>query len=573
MRARFSSLLARPPARLPSAKGRGARVSSARAGARTERWWMAIALCAALAPATAYAEGFAAGLAALASEDLDQVRAGVQQLAESGDPRALTLLRELRDGKLKVEEGASDAAAALVAERGSRVVHVLDGSQVASTATLRRVISNNAVRRSLAPALARLQLSSKDVNVRRAAAEELRRSPSTELAPELRAAYARESDPTVKESLGLALADVDLTAPEPDARLRAVGILGARGEVAFKPKLERLLERDGAGAYVEPDARVRDAAAQVLSSLSFKELTTRIVGDVMYGLSLGSVLLLAALGLAITFGLMGVINMAHGEMLMLGAYATYGVQTLFQRHAPEHMDAYLLVALPVAFVVCALAGIAIERTILRFLYGRPLETLLATWGVSLALIQTVRLLFGAQNVAVAAPSYLSGGWLALEGVVLPYNRLAIIVFGALVVAFVWFILTRTRLGLDVRAVTQNRAMAACMGIHTARVDMWTFGVGSGVAGLGGVALSQIGNVGPELGQGYIVDCFMVVVLGGVGKLAGTVIGAFGLGIVNKLLEPISGAVLGKIVVLGLIILFIQKRPQGIFALKGRAVEG
>jgi urea transport system permease protein len=290
-------------------------------------------------------------------------------------------------------------------------------------------------------------------------------------------------------------------------------------------------------------------------------------------LSLGSVLLLAALGLAITFGLMGVINMAHGEMLMLGAYVTYVVQLGFQRYAPAQFDWYVAAALPTAFVVCAAVGMGIERGVLRFLYGRPLETLLATWGVSLGLIQTVRLLFGAQNVAVPAPSWLSGGVSVMQGIVLPYNRLAIVVFGALVLLFVWLVLTRTRLGLDVRAVTQNRSMAACMGIRTAHVDMWTFGIGSGVAGLGGVALSQIGNVGPELGQGYIVDSFMVVVLGGVGKLAGTVAGAFGLGIINKLLEPLSGAVLGKIIVLALIILFIQERPQGIFALKGRMVEG
>ncbi|MDB4972402.1 MAG: urtB, partial [Myxococcaceae bacterium] len=353
----------------------------------------------------------------------------------------------------------------------------------------------------------------------------------------------------------------------------AVRILGERGDLSFKTRLQTLVERGPQGAYLEPDKRVREAAEEVLSSLRWKELTTRIVGDLMYGLSLGSVLLLAALGLAITFGLMGVINMAHGEILMIGAYTTYVMQLLFQRYLPDYLDAYLFVALPAAFFVCAAVGVLIERTILRFLYGRPLETLLATWGVSLALIQTVRLLFGAQNVAVAAPSYLSGGWEVLEGVVLPYNRMVIVAFAGLVVLFVWLILTRTRLGLDVRAVTQNRPMAACMGISTARVDMYTFGIGSGVAGLGGVALSQIGNVGPELGQGYIVDSFMVVVLGGVGKLMGTVIGAFGLGIINKLLEPVSGAVLGKIIVLGMIILFIQKRPQGIFALKGRAVEG
>jgi urea transport system permease protein len=520
-------------------------------------------------PATGRADAFAATLAELASGELDRVRAGVTTLSESSDPRALEVLHALRDGKLQNQESTGT----LAVDRGGKLVAVDSGAPVADSKGFKRILVNNAVRRALAPALARLELSSKDVALRRLAAEELRKSPSPELAPLLRTAYKREQDAAVKYSLGLALAEVDLDAKEPAARLEAVRILGEASEVAFKPRLERLLERDREGEFVERDEAVRTAASEVLSDLRLKELTTRIVGDVLYGLSLGSVLLLAALGLAITFGLMGVINMAHGEMLMLGAYATYVVQLVFQQHAPAYLDWYLPVALPIAFTVCALMGMALERTVLRFLYGRPLETLLATWGVSLALIQTVRLLFGAQNVAVAAPSYLSGGWLALEGVVLPYNRLAIVGFGAVVVLFVWLILTRTRLGLDVRAVTQNRSMAACMGIATARVDMWTFGIGSGVAGLGGVALSQIGNVGPELGQSYIVDSFMVVVLGGVGKLAGTIIGAFGLGIINKLLEPISGAVLGKIVVLGLIILFIQKRPQGIFALKGRAVEG
>ncbi len=527
---------------------------------------LAVAISLAL-PTLGRADAFEQALSELAAEDLDQAKAGILHLADAGDPRALPVLYALRDGQLRVDQGS------LIIEQDGKAQRAKDGSAVPASASARKVGLNNQMRRLLGPALARLELASADVSIRRGAADALRRSPTPELSPMLRAAYEKESDADIKQVLGLALAEVDLGSAEASTRLAAVKLLGDSGGLSLKPKLERMVEPDGKGGFVEPDAKVREQAAEVLSSLRFKETTIRLVGDVLYGLSLGSVLLLAALGLAITFGLMGVINMAHGEMLMLGAYATYVVQILFQRHFPGSIDAYLFVALPVAFVVCALAGMLIERTILRFLYGRPLETLLATWGVSLGLIQTVRLLFGAQNVAVAAPSYLSGGWQALEGVVLPYNRLAIVVFGALVVAFVWVILTRTRLGLDVRAVTQNRAMAACMGIKTARVDMWTFGIGSGVAGLGGVALSQIGNVGPELGQGYIVDSFMVVVLGGVGKLAGTVIGATGLGIVNKLLEPVSGAVLGKIIVLGLIILFIQKRPQGIFALKGRAVEG
>jgi urea transport system permease protein len=284
------------------------------------------------------------------------------------------------------------------------------------------------------------------------------------------------------------------------------------------------------------------------------------------------VLLLAALGLAITFGLMKVINMAHGEMLMIGAYATFVVQNLFNSALPALADYYLIAAVPVAFAAAGAVGLVLERTVVRYLYGRPLETLLATWGISLVLIQTVRLTFGAQNVTVANPSWISGGWELMPSVVMPYSRLVIIGFTVVVVTFVWFLLRRTRLGLYVRAVTQNRQMAGNLGIPTDKIDMWTFTFGSAVAGLGGVALSQLGNVGPELGQGFIVDSFMVVVLGGVGNIVGTISGALGLGIINKLLEPVAGAVMGKIVVLVLIILFIQKRPQGLFALKGRAAE-
>ena len=291
-----------------------------------------------------------------------------------------------------------------------------------------------------------------------------------------------------------------------------------------------------------------------------------------YGLSLGSILLLAALGLAITFGLMGVINMAHGEMLMLGAYSTFIVQNLFKEFFPGFFDWYLIAAIPIAFIVSAIIGVLLERSIIRHLYGRPLETLLATWGISLVLIQSVRLIFGAQNVAVANPSYLSGGIEVFHGVVLPFNRIAILIFVVFVVVSVWTLLQKTTLGLQVRAVTQNREMASCMGISTHKIDMYTFGLGSGVAGLGGLALSQIGNVGPELGQLYIVDSFMVVVTGGVGKIAGTVVGALGLGVLNKFLEPVAGAVLGKIIVLVFIIVLIQKRPQGLFAPKGRMVD-
>jgi urea transport system permease protein len=271
-------------------------------------------------------------------------------------------------------------------------------------------------------------------------------------------------------------------------------------------------------------------------------------------------------------GLMGVINMAHGELIMVGAYATYVVQNLFRQFLPGAFDLYVLAAIPVSFVVAALVGAAMERSVIRWLYGRPLETLLATWGLSLILMQAVRSVFGAQNVAVENPAWLSGGLEVLPNLTLPWNRVAIIVFAAAVLAGVALLIGRTRLGLFVRGVTQNRRMAACVGVHTARVDTWAFALGAGIAGLAGCALSQVGNVGPDLGQSYIVDSFMVVVLGGVGQLAGTVYAGLGLGLLNKLLEGWQGAVLAKIMVLVFIVAFIQKRPQGLFALKGRSAE-
>lgn len=379
--------------------------------------------------------------------------------------------------------------------------------------------------------------------------------------------FAAEPDAAVQAALGLALANLQLGASEPAVRLAAVRLLGETGDPLARTRLEALLQPDA-----ELDPGVRTAAETSLAQVKRKLLLGELLGQAFSGLSLGSVLLLAALGLAITFGLLGVINMAHGEMLMLGAYSTYMVQVLLQRFAPGAIEFYPLIALPVAFAVSAGVGMALERTVIRHLYGRPLETLLATWGISLILIQAIRLLFGAQNVEVSNPAWLSGGIQLLPNLVLPYNRLVIIGFALAVVLLTWLLLNRTRLGLNVRAVTQNRNMAACCGVSTGRVDMLAFGLGSGIAGLGGVALSQVGNVGPDLGQSYIIDSFLVVVLGGVGQLAGSLWAAFGLGIANKLLEPQIGAVLGKILILALIILFIQKRPQGLFALKGRVID-
>ena len=287
-----------------------------------------------------------------------------------------------------------------------------------------------------------------------------------------------------------------------------------------------------------------------------------------FGTSLGSILVLAAIGLAITFGVMGVINMAHGELIMLGAYTAWGMQQLL----PGQPGLALILAVPAAFLVSGGTGVLLEKTVIRFLYGRPLETLLATFGISLVLQQAVRTVFSPLNRAVQNPDFMSGVWQITQHFSLTCNRVYIILFCLGVFALIHMAMHRTRLGLEVRAVSQNRAIARCMGVRASRVDAMTFGLGSGVAGMAGVALSQVSNVGPNLGQTYIVDSFMVVVFGGVGNLWGTLTGGLALGIANKFLEPASGAMLSKIIILVCLILFIQKRPRGLFPQKGRAVE-
>ena len=508
-------------------------------------------------------------LSDLGSESRDTLQNAILAIATSDHSAAAQVLSALQEGTLRVDERGE----AWIIANDSATNALTGKTTAASTLNLHSPSINNKVRRLIASVIAQSQLVSPDKSLRLAAARDLIKRPREDAITAMTKALAKEKDSEVKEALMLALAKVNLASNDQARRMAAVGIMKASGSIEFVADLKDLLKKNSDGSFIEQNADLRLAAQQAIAVIERKQFFISQVGNLFYGLSLGSILLLAALGLAITFGLMGVINMAHGELLMLGAYSTYVVQTLFRNYFPDLIDWYLLAALPIAFIVTAAIGIALERSIIRHLYGRPLETLLATWGISLILIQTVRLIFGAQNVEVANPSWLSGGVELMEGVVLPYNRLAIIVFVIFVVGLVWALLQRTHLGLQVRAVTQNRPMAAAMGISTSRVDMWTFGLGSGVAGLGGVALSQVGNVGPELGQAYIVDSFMVVVLGGVGKLAGTIAGAMGLGIVNKFLEPISGAVLAKIAVLVFIILFIQKRPQGIFALKGRMAEG
>jgi urea transport system permease protein len=491
----------------------------------------------------------------------------IAALMTADDPAVPALLQSLLDGEVQT---VGEDQVLLV--KGDSGTDLLTGKMVAPLPEGRDdVVINNRVRKDLETALAAFKLSSSDRAVRLEAAKQLQSGADAWVLPAIDRALPREADPEIKDLLSLTQASVQMASPDKATRITAIRALADSNNPATKTLLLGVLERKG-DTFAEPDREIRTEADKSLRAVESKLARGEMIGRIFSGVSLGSILLLAALGLAITYGLMGVINMAHGELIMIGAYATYVVQNLFRRYMPGAFDAYLLCAVPVAFAASGLIGMALERSVIRFLYGRPLETLLATWGISLILMQTVRTVFGAQNVQVENPSWMSGGFTAVTGVVLPWSRIVIIGFAAVVLLLIWLLLTRTRLGLFVRAVTQNRAMASCAGVPTRRVDTLAFGLGSGIAGLAGCALSQIGNVGPDLGQGYIVDSFMVVVLGGVGQLAGTVYAALGLGIVNKILEAWSGAVLAKIAVLVFIIFFIQKRPQGLFALKGRVAE-
>ena len=492
----------------------------------------------------------------------------INAIASASDLSALPVLQALKDGTLYV---ASGKQAVIVSEKAT--LDALTQKEILpAPADIEKVTINNRLRGVLGTALATLKLASDKREVRLAAAKALQNEPDADLLPLIEKTLLKETDSAVKAALQQTQASIQLKSPDRAVRLKAVKILADSAREDAKNILAALLEKNAAGNFVEPDEQIRAEIKKSVSEIDSRLTRAEYAGRIFSGASLGSILLLAALGLAITYGLMGVINMAHGEMLMIGAYATYGVQTLFRTYSPQWFDWYLLAALPVAFAASALVGMVLERSVIRHLYGRPLETLLATWGISLILIQSVRTIFGAQNVEVMNPSWMSGGFQLAGDVVLPYNRIVIIAFAFVVLALVWALLNRTRLGLFVRAVTQNRGMADCVGVPTGKIDMWAFGLGSGIAGLGGCALSQIGNVGPDLGQSYIVDSFMVVVLGGVGQLAGTVVAGLGLGVVNKILEPFAGAVLAKIFILVFIIMFIQKRPQGLFALKGRSVE-
>ena len=485
------------------------------------------------------------------------------RVVAQGDEQTLIFLQALADDAVKV---AGDKIWIVRESFGAgKALDPLTGNMQDLPADAQDVVSNNRFRGEIETALAALKLFSAQTTMRLQAVRALLKEPDSAKVPLLEKALQQEQDTSVKALLQLAISAAQLSDAQASVRLDAAQTLAQ----SQTPETQLLLNQRFAE---ETDPQVKLQLQKSLKTIADALKTGERLGAFFTGVSLGSILLLVALGLAITYGLMGVINMAHGELMMIGAYATYVVQVLFRQYLPGAFDAYLLLAVPLSFLASALVGALLERSVLRHLYGRPLESLLATWGISLILMQSVRSLFGAQNVGVENPSWMSGGIQVLANLSLPYNRLVIIGFAAFVLLAMALVIGKTRLGLFVRGVTQNRPMASCMGVNTARIDTYAFSLGSGIAGLAGCALSQVGNVGPDLGQSYIVDAFMVVVLGGVGQLAGTVYAALGLGLVNKLLEGVTGAVLAKICVLVFIIIFIQKRPQGIFAMKGRSAE-
>ncbi len=500
-------------------------------------------------------------LPGLADKSFETKTAAAKAVAQSGDPRAATVLKSLLAGDLYARKADQRLVLAAPAGDALALTDAASGEPLGTAAKrdLSKVSVTNAMRTQLKAAIAGLTLSDPDPAVRLSAARDILTALDTETAAVLRERLPMQEDGAVRETLAAALALAELDAAEPQARLAAVANLAGSLEPQVRNRLTTLASGDA-------DDQVRAAAAKALKATEDRLRLNAYAETLFFGLSLGSVLVLAAIGLAITFGVMGVINMAHGELIMVGAYTTY----LVQQALPGEWS--ILLAIPAAFLVSGAFGVAIERTVIRFLYGRPLETLLATFGISLILQQLVRTAISAQNVVVENPAWMSGSLQINPALSLTYNRLYILGFSLAVFVALLIVLKRTALGLQVRAVSQNRAMARALGVRSARVDALTFGLGSGIAGVAGVALSQLTNVGPNMGQAYIIDSFMVVVFGGVGNLWGTLIGGLSLGVANKFLEPWSGAVLAKILVLVFIILFIQKRPRGLFPQRGRAAD-
>ena len=459
------------------------------------------------------------------------------------------------------------AGTTYILKNNEKLLHYPD-EQVIETwpGDLSQVTLVNTLRKALNFGQAQAKLKSEESAQRLAAIDILENNLSELNVAQINQLYLHEQNNKVKQRLAQLKARLDFESPDVLVQIQAAKVLTDSN----RPEVLALVEQALTQSNLNPELKavLADAKSQIKTRIQASEWA----GHVFSGFSTASILLLAALGLAITYGLLGVINMAHGELIMIGAYTTYVVQSLFKTYLGSYVDWYLIAAIPAAFLVSALIGMLIERTVIRPLYGRQLETLLATFGVSLILMQLVRMIFGAQNVEVSNISWLSGGIALSPSLMLPYNRIAIIVFTVAVLLLLVYLLNKTRFGLFVRAVTQNRQMARAVGIRSSRIDMLAFGLGSGLAGLAGCALAQVGNVGPDLGQNYIIDAFLVVVVGGVGQVWGAVLAALGLGISGTVLEIGMGAVLAKIILLVLVILFIQKRPQGLFAIKGRFVE-
>ncbi|HJQ56471.1 MAG TPA: urea ABC transporter permease subunit UrtB [Vineibacter sp.] len=513
----------------------------------------------------ANAQSFEEWIRKLASDDFADKLQAAEKLGDLGDGRAVPALKALSDGQMFQRKADG---AALIAD-GARYFDAATGQGLGElpAADVEKVRVNNRLRGVISASLSKLSLFSDDRATRLAAARAAFANPTPETAAALERAQKSEKDAEVLAAIRFSLAAARVNAGDVADRIKAIEQLAGTAD----PQVRNLLAGVRNNRESPPD--VLKAAESALASIERRLAIVGLAENVFQGISLGSVLLLAAVGLAITFGVMGVINMAHGEMIMLGAYTAYTVQLACRALLPkEFVGFYLVISLPVAFLVSGAVGVLLERGVIRYLYGRPLETMLATWGISLVLQQAVRSIFDAQNKEVANPDWMTGGFDLMGGFFVAWNRLYIIVFCFLMLGVIALILRRTAFGLHMRAVTQNRDMASAMGIPTARVDALTFGLGSGLAGMAGVALSQIGNVSPNLGQIYIVDSFLVVVFGGVGNLLGTLVASLSLGIINKILEPFAGAVLGKVAVLVFIILFIQWRPRGLFALKGRFVE-
>ena len=501
---------------------------------------------------------FQTALQGLAANDFHTKQAAVEALAASGHAHTLDILAALADGRLFASGNAF-----YIQNVQTDTFAPIDAPDAAAEKPegARKITVNNKIRQWVRHYVAENALSSSHPAERKAAMEQMLQKNDASALAQVQTALPKETDKNVRALMETYVARADLQSADTSRHAAAIAVLGKSG----LPENLSLLQN-----YVQTASTpaLKAQAQKAISSIETKLDLLKGAETLSFGLSLGSVLVLTAIGLAITFGVMGVINMAHGELMMIGAYCAYVVQLLM----PNHIGWSIAVAIPVAFLVSGLVGVLIERFVVRYLYGRPLETLLATFGISLILQQAVRSVFSPLNRLVQSPEWMSGAWEVMPGLSITWNRVYIFIFCLLCFFTLLAVMKRTRLGLEVRAVSQNRHMARAMGISDRKVDMLTFGLGSGIAGVAGVALSQLTNVGPNLGQQYIVDSFMVVVVGGVGNLWGTLVSGLTLGVLNKLFEPWLGAVLAKAIVLVLIILFIQKYPRGLFPQKGRAVE-